>query len=126
VRWVVPALLACTFALCAPSATAAEPEAAAAARCSGSVSQQIGGSTIRATSIKTRNVSCSTGKRVLRRFLRRAASSNSCRRAANQPPPTRGCVVSGYHCFRKRRPSYCATVSGRIVQWLERRVTRAR
>jgi hypothetical protein len=34
----------------------------------------------------------------------------------------RGCVVSGYHCFRRRSPDYCATTSGKVVQWRENHV----
>lgn len=70
---------------------------------------------------------------MLRSFLQRAARQPGCREAAGQPAPTRGCVISGpaltapfswavrsgagYHCFLKRVPDYCATVSGRDVEW---------
>jgi hypothetical protein len=33
-----------------------------------------------------------------------------------------GRVVSGYHCFRRRSPDYCATTSGKVVQWRENHV----
>jgi hypothetical protein len=63
--------------------------------------------------------SCTKGKTVVRSLLRKASSSAACRRAADRPPPSTGCVVSGYQCFRKRTPDYSATTSGKLVQWRE-------
>jgi hypothetical protein len=77
---------------------------------------------VAASSIRTTKVSCTGGKAVIRSLLSRVGSSASCRRAADRPPPTTGCVVSGYHCFRRRSPDYCATTSGKVVQWRENHV----
>ena len=105
--------LACVAALCAPAALA--EGVPASKRCSGSLKVH----SVLAGSIRTTKVSCTAGKTVIRRLLTRAASNSSCRRAADRPPPSTGCVVSGYHCFRKRSPDYCATTSGKLVQWRE-------
>ena len=124
-RRLLPALFAAAL-LVGAIATADEPVATAAATCSGSVTQKIAGTTIRATSISTTKVSCRAGKAVLRRFLSRVGASPKCRTAASAPAPTAGCVVSRYHCVRNRTPDYCATVSGRTVEWRERHVLSGR
>ena len=114
-----PLLLAlvCATVLCAPSATAAGVPVAT--RCAGSVIVKVAGISVRASSIRATKVSCTGAKGVVRRLLTKAAASPACLRAADKPPPATGCVVSGYHCFRKRSPEYCATVSGKLVQWRE-------
>jgi hypothetical protein len=96
---------------------AAAPRAHASSVCSQSITVRIGGKRQTASRIKTLKVSCQVGTGVARSFLQRAARQPSCRKAAGQPAPTPGCVVSGYHCFLKRSPDYCATVSGREVEW---------
>jgi hypothetical protein len=103
-------------ALAAPSSISMAQGVPVAKRCTGSVKVH---STL-ATSIRTTKVSCTAGKTVIRSLLSRTASSAACRRAADRPPPSTGCVVSGYHCFRKRSPDYCATTSGKLVQWREK------
>jgi hypothetical protein len=108
--------LACVLALCAPAAMARGVPVAE--RCSGSVKAHA----VLAGSIRTTKVSCTAGKALIRSLLSRVGTSPSCRRAADRPPPTRGCVISGYHCFRKRSPDYCATTSGKLVQWRESHV----
>ena len=107
---------ACAAALCAPGSMA--QGVPVAKRCSGSVKVH----SVLAGSIRTTKVSCAAGKALIHRLLSRVQTSRSCRRAADRPPPTTGCVVSGYHCFRKRSPNYCATTSGRLVQWRESHV----
>jgi len=109
-------ILACAAALCAPASRA--EGVPVSKRCTGTVKVH----SILASSIRTTKVSCTDGKAVIRSLLTRVASSASCRRAADRPPPTTGCVVSGYHCFRKRSPDYCATTSGKVVQWRENHV----
>ena len=113
--------LGCAAALCGPSSTTAGQAAGVpvATRCAGSVIVKVAGTSVRASSIRTTKVSCTAGRAVIRRLLRRVAASPACRRAAEKPPPATGCVVVGYHCFRKRSPDYCATVSGKLVQWRE-------
>lgn len=106
----------CAAALCAPVAMA--QGVPVAKRCTGSVKVHA----ILAGSIRTTKVSCTAGKAVIRSLLTKVASSPSCRRAADRPAPSTGCVVSGYHCFRKRSPDYCATTSGKLVQWRESHV----
>ena len=116
--------LVCAAALCAPSSTTARQAAGVpiATPCSGSVIVKVAGTRIRASSIRTTKVSCTRGRAVIDRLLTKASSTPSCRHAADRPPPTTGCVVVGYHCFRKRSPDYCATVTGKLVQWRENRV----
>ena len=107
-------ILACAAALCAPASMA--ESVPVAKRCAGSVKVH----SVLAGSIRTTKVSCTAGKALIHSLLSRVGSSPSCRRAADRPPPATGCVVSGYHCFRKRGPDYCATTSGKLVQWRER------
>jgi hypothetical protein len=108
--------LTCAAALCAPASLA--QGVPVAKRCDGSVKVH----SVLARSIRTTKVSCTAGKTVIRSLLTRVGSSPACRRAADRPPPTTGCIVSGYHCFRKRSPDYCATTSGKLVQWRESHV----
>jgi hypothetical protein len=106
----------CAAALCAPAAMA--QGVPVAKRCSGSVKVH----SVLASSIRTTKVSCTAGKALVHSLLSRVATSPACRRAADRPPPTTGCVVSGFHCFRKRSPDYCATTGGKLVQWRESHV----
>jgi hypothetical protein len=108
--------LACAAALCAPASLA--QGVPVAKRCTGSVKVH----SVLASAIRTTKVSCTAGKALIHSLLSRVGTSPSCRRAADRPPPTTGCVVSGYHCFRKRSPDYCATTSGKLVQWRESHV----
>jgi hypothetical protein len=108
--------VACAGALCAPASMAAGVPVST--RCTGSVKVH----SILARSIRTTKVSCTAGKAVIRSLLSRVGSSPTCRRAADRPAPTSGCIVSGYHCFRQRSPDYCATTSGKVVQWRESHV----
>jgi hypothetical protein len=117
--------LACAGALCAPSSTSAGQVVGVTAetRCAGTVTVTVAGKRVRASSIRTTKVSCTVGRGLIGSFLTKARSSPSCRRAAGRAPPTKGCVVVGYHCFRnKPSASYCATVSGKLVQWRERQL----
>jgi hypothetical protein len=106
----------CAAALWAPASMAAGVPVSK--RCTGSVKVD----SVLAGSIRVTKVSCTAGKAVIRSLLTRVGSSAACRRAADRRAPTTGCVVSGYHCFRKRSPDYCATTSGKVVQWRERHV----
>jgi hypothetical protein len=113
--------LTCAAALCAPSATTARQAAGVpvATSCTGSVIVKVKGTSVRASSIRTTKVSCTAGKALIDRLLTKVGSSPACRTAADRPPPTTGCIVTGYHCFRKRSPDYCSTITGRFVQWRE-------
>jgi hypothetical protein len=117
--------LACAAALCAPSSTTAGQAAGVATetRCAGTVTVTVVGKRVRASSIKTTKVSCTVGRALIASFLTKVDSSRACRRAAGKAPPTKGCMVVSYHCFRnKPSASYCATVSGKLVQWRERKL----
>jgi hypothetical protein len=117
--------MVCAATLCAPSATTAGQDAGVRteSRCAGTVTVTVVGKRVRASAIKTTKVSCTVGRALIGSFLTKASSSRTCRRAAGKPPPTKGCVVGGYHCFRnKPSASYCTTVSGRLVQWRERKL----
>ena len=105
--------LACVGALYAPASMA--QGVPVPKRCTGSVKVH----SVLASSIRTTKVSCTAGKALIHSLLSRVGSSPSCRRAADRPPPTSGCVVAGYHCFRKRSPDNCATTGGKLVQWRE-------
>jgi hypothetical protein len=104
-------------ALAPARVAAATPRAHVSSACAGSITVRIAGKRQTASHIKTLKVSCEVGTRVLRSFLQRAATQSGCRKAARRPAPTPGCVVSGYHCFLGRVPDYCATTSGRDVEW---------
>jgi hypothetical protein len=98
-------------------ATAA-PRAHASGACAGTITFQLAGVRQTASQIKAGNVSCAAGKGVMRSFLQRANRQPSCRSAALRPPPTSGCVVSGYHCFLRKSVNYCAhPTSRRDVSW---------
>ena len=98
-------------------ATAA-PRAHVSGFCSGTITFQLAGVRQTASQIKAGNVSCAAGKGVLRSFLERANRQPSCRNAALRPPPTSGCVVSGYHCFLRASVNYCAhPTTRRDVSW---------
>ena len=107
-------ILACAAALCAPASMAGRRAGGQA--CAGSVKVH----SVLAGSIRTTKVSCTAGKALIHSLLSRVGSSRRAARAADRPPPATGCVVSGYHCFRRRSPDYCATTSGSCVQWRER------
>ena len=96
---------------------AAAPRAQASSDCSASITVQLAGVRQTANGIVTRKVSCAAARTVLRSFLQRADRQPSCRSAALQPPPTSGCLVSGYHCFLRVAVNYCATPSGREFGW---------
>jgi hypothetical protein len=109
---------------CAVGAQAgAATRAHLSASCSGSITQKLAGKAQRASSIKTHGISCKKGKAVLKSFLHKAATKSSCRKAAGKPAPSKGCTASGYHCFLKRRPDYCASTSGNDVEWKLRAVS---
>ena len=103
----------CAAALWAPASMAAGVPVSK--RCTGSVKVD----SVLAGSIRVTKVSCTAGKALVHSLLSRVGTSPACRRAADRPPPTSGCVVSGFHCFRKRSPDYCATTGGKLVQWRE-------
>ena len=114
----VTVLVLAVVALIAASAASSEVPIATAAACSGRVDEQINGKMIRARSISTRRTGCANGRGLLRSFLDKADRSESCNRASKQPPPTSGCSVRGFNCFRNGS-TYCASPGGRSVMWKE-------
>lgn len=111
------ALCVLSFVVLAPVRLAAAASLAQETTCTGSITVQLAGVRQTARGITTRNVSCAAGKSVVNSFLQRASSQPRCYSAAAQPPPTSGCVVSGYHCFLRLTVNYCSTPSGREVAW---------
>ncbi len=117
-RRLIALVVLAAVTLVAALAASSETPSATAAACSGRVNEQINGKTIRVRSISTRRTSCTNGRRVLRSFLEKADRSESCNRASKQPPPTSGCSVRGFNCFRNGS-TYCASPGGRSVTWKE-------
>jgi hypothetical protein len=118
-RIVLAVALAGFVALTAatPAATG-RAGATAAARCSGTLTEEVAGATLRVRSIRTTNMSCTSGKKLIRRFLRKADRDGRCRRASVRPPPTNGCAVGSFHCWRNTA-KYCAR-RGQDVSWRDR------
>lgn len=81
--------------------------AAAATGCSGGVTASVDGETVHARSVKTHGMTCRAGKRLIRSFLRKADHQRHCRRASEKDPPTPGCAVGRFHCWRGLA-TYCA------------------
>jgi hypothetical protein len=111
-------LIAVVAVLVAAAASAPATERAAAA-CSGSLSVQLGDSTLRVSGIRTRAMSCRSGRRLIRRFFRKADGNARCRREAAKSPPTPGCSVGRFQCWRGLA-KYCARRS-QDVSWRDRR-----
>jgi hypothetical protein len=112
-------LVLASLALLALAATAvpASGRGAAPARCSGHVTRTVDGETVRARSIRTSAMTCRAGKRLIRSFLRKANAQARCRRASERTPPTPGCAVRRFHCWRGVA-TYCAR-RGHDVSWSE-------
>lgn len=114
---VAAVVVASLVALAPVDLAAAAPRAHAASACSGTITLQFGGVRQTASGIMTGNVTCAAGRGVVRTFLQRANSQPRCRSAALRPPPTSGCVVSGYNCFLRSVVNYCATPNRRDVSF---------
>lgn len=106
------------LALSGAAVTAGTSAGAASGSCAGTVTEQVNGHTVRASSIATRNTGCRHGKRIIRRFLNKADRKPTCNRRSKQPPPTSGCHVGAYNCFRSGS-TYCASPQSREVSWRE-------
>jgi hypothetical protein len=117
-RLTILLVVAASLVVLTPSSGAGQPTASIARTCGGTVEKTINGHTIRAHGITTYNASCKGGKRVIRSFLKKADLHQSCNHASKQPPPTKGCVVRHFHCFRNGS-TYCATPSSKSVSWKE-------
>jgi hypothetical protein len=100
--------------------TAAAGPASGAAACRGSLAVELGNADLRVSGIRTTNMSCPSGKRLIRRFFRKADTRPRCRREAAKDPPTPGCSVGSFRCWRGLA-KYCAR-RGQDVAWRERRV----
>jgi hypothetical protein len=95
------------------------PESIAAASCRGGLSVELGDSTLRVGAIRPTGMSCRSGKRLIRRFFGKADSNRHCRRVAAMNPPTPGCSVGRFRCWRGLA-KYCAR-RGQDVTWRDRR-----
>jgi hypothetical protein len=100
--------------------TAAAGPAPGAATCRGSLVVELGDSDVRVSGIRTTNMGCRAGKRLIRRFFDRADTRPRCRREAAKDPPTPGCSVGSFRCWRGVA-KYCAR-RGQDVSWRDRRV----
>ena len=92
---------------------------AATKRCSGTFNAKVNNKRLEVSKIRARAVGCASATSLIKRFLRRADERPGCRRAAAKLPPTRGCEVGIYHCWR-RLSTYCAKSSA-DVSWRETR-----
>ena len=115
--FVRAALLAAVPLLAGLTATAGSAPAtvSAGASCQGSVTVELGDSELRVRGIRTNGMGCRSGKRLIRRFFDEADSNADCRREAEKPPPTPGCSVGRFHCWRGVA-KYCAR-RGQDVSW---------
>lgn len=93
--------------------------AAAAHGCPGPLVEEVRGTTWRLRSIRATALSCNAATALIRRFFRKADAQLKCHRASRRPPPTRGCAVGRYHCWRGLA-HYCAR-QGHDVSWRETR-----
>lgn len=116
-RGLVLAAIAALALVVAAAGSAGTPTATAAS-CRGIVTEKINAKTVRAESIVTRKTGCTNGRRVLRAFLERANANETCNRASMEPPPTSGCGVRGFRCFRNGS-TYCASPGSKSVEWKE-------
>ena len=120
----VPARILVAILVSLTVMTAAAPavgqEAAAAARvCPGSLTESVRGTSWRIRSIRPTAMSCDAAKGQIRRFLRKADADPACYRASKRRPPTTGCAVGRFHCWRGLA-HYCAR-RGHDVSWRETR-----
>jgi hypothetical protein len=100
-------------------AAGAAPATGPAASCRGSLTVELGDSTLRVSAIRTSGMGCRSGRRLIRRFFHEADSRPRCRREAEKSPPTPGCSVGRFQCWRGLA-KYCAR-PGQDVSWRDRR-----
>jgi hypothetical protein len=112
------AAFAVVVALTVAGAPASATESAAPS-CRGSLTVELGDSKLRVRAIRTTGMSCRSGKRLIRRFFDKADSNRRCRREAEKDPPTPGCSVGRFQCWRGLA-KYCAR-RGQDVSWRDRR-----
>jgi hypothetical protein len=113
-------VLAGIAAIVALGAAGPAPAAQTETKCRGSLVVELGQADLRVRGIRTRAMSCSAGKRVIRRFFDKADSRPRCRREAEKDPPTPGCKVGRFHCWRGLA-TYCTRRSA-DVSWRDRRI----
>jgi hypothetical protein len=120
-RALIAVLVAATLVSAAPAA--AQP----AKRCDGSFTVEVRDERLRIQAIDVRAVGCRSAKRTVRRFLDKVDSSARCYRASRRPPPTRGCSVGAWRCFRRATTKYCARPQPSAdVSWRERPASQGR
>ena len=117
-RLLVALLASLTVVIAA--APAAGHEASASARvCPGSLTAEVRGTNWRIRSIRPTAMSCDAASRQIRRFFRKADAVPRCYRASKRRPPSKGCAVGRFHCWRGLA-HYCAR-RGHDVSWRETR-----
>lgn len=114
----VPVIVTAALLLLTAPAGGTAPVATDAAACAGTVKRKINSNVVRARSIRATDLSCRRGKRVIRRFFAKADRKPRCNRASKRPPPTSGCGIGRFNCFRGVS-TYCAAPSARSVTWKE-------
>jgi hypothetical protein len=113
-------VLAAVAVIVAFAATAPATAAESVTSCRGGLTVELGQSDLRVRAIRTSGMSCSSGKRLIRRFFDKADSRPRCRREAEKDPPTPGCSVGRFQCWRGLA-KYCAR-RGHDVSWRDRRI----
>ncbi len=114
-RALIAVLVAATL-LSAPPASAQQTR-----RCDGGFTIEVRGDRLRVHAIDARAVGCRAAKRTVRSFLDKVDRSARCHRASRRPPPTRGCSVGAWRCFRRATTKYCARPQPSAdVSWRER------
>ena len=119
--FVRAALLAAVALLAGLAATAGSAPAtgSAGASCQGSLTVELGDAELRVRAIRTNGMGCRSGKRLIRRFFDSADRKPGCRREAEKLPPTPGCSVGRFQCWRGVA-KYCAR-PGQDVTWRDGR-----
>jgi hypothetical protein len=115
-RALIAVLVAATLLSAAPAA-AQETKG-----CDGGFTVELRDDRLRVHTIRARAVSCRSAKRTVRRFFEKADDSARCYRAARRAPPTRGCSLGAWRCWRRTLIKYCARLEPSAdVSWRERR-----
>jgi hypothetical protein len=118
-RALIAVLVAATLLSAAPAA------AQQTRRCDGGFTVEVRGDRLRVHTIDARAVSCRSAKRTVRRFLEKVDDSARCHRASRRSPPTRGCSVGTWRCWRRPIIKYCARLQPSAdISWRERAASR--
>jgi hypothetical protein len=115
-RALIAVLVAATLLSAAPASAQQKTKG-----CDGGFTVELRGDRLRVHTIRARAVSCRSAKRTVRRFMEKADDSARCHRAARRTPPSRGCSVGAWRCWRRTLVKYCARLEPSAdVSWRER------